>query len=39
LDEGIGSPVGKPDVVAEPTGEVRVVEAAAVILPLEDKEV
>lgn len=31
-----GSPVGAPDVVAEPGGEIRVMDAAAVILPDED---
>lgn len=34
-----GSPIGSPDIVAEPGGEVRVSEAGAVILPDEDQEV
>lgn len=39
LDDTIGSPVGQPDIIAEPGGKIRVVETTAVILPLEDEEV
>lgn len=34
-----GSPVGRPDVVTEPGGKVRVREAGAVILPHKDQEI
>lgn len=36
LNDGCGYPIGHPDVVVEPGGEIRVSEAAAVILPLEN---
>ena len=36
LDDKSGSPIGAPDVITQPTGEVRVVDAGAMILPLED---
>src|SRR5262249_22676385 len=39
LDDKSGSPVDDPDVITEPTGEVRIVDTGAMILPLEDKEV
>lgn len=39
LDDNTGSPIDRPKVIAEPGGEVRVVDTAAVILPLEDKEI
>lgn len=39
LDDQIGSPIGVPDVITEPSGKVRVIESSAVILPLKDEEV
>ncbi len=39
LDDTIGSAIGQPKVIAKPGGEVRIVDTAAVILPLKDKKV
>ncbi len=36
LDDRSGSPVAAPDVITEPSGEVRIVETGAMILPLKD---
>lgn len=39
LTPGAGSPIGRPDVVTKPRGEIRVSEAGATILPDEDEKI